>query len=200
MTCTPCFVSYFLCVYNKFTWQDPPIKISVFVLWSSGVFIFSFRLNTKQENKIRAQKTGTSPGVFLNQNMCCASAPGYLAALIHHAVNSAAPSARAIFRTLAPSRRGCLRTARHLGSFSCRLSITFENLFVNVSYVHRTNFRVAFAHYHFLLCDAGVTGLREGGRECRKCNAFGWKVVVAQWLFDPWKRGNTKTLLLWKCL
>ena len=63
--------------------------------------------------------------------MCCASAPGYLVALIHHAVNSAAPSARAIFRTLAPSRRVCLRTARHLGSFSCRLSITFENLFVN---------------------------------------------------------------------
>lgn len=81
--------------------------------------------------------------------MCCASAPGYLAALIHHAVNSAAPSARAIFRTLAPSRRGCLRTARHLGSFSCRSSITFENLFVNGAYAHRTNFWITYATYHF---------------------------------------------------
>ena len=119
------------------------------LLQSFVVFIFSFRFNTRLENKIRAQKTGTSPGVFLNQNMCCASAPGYLAALIHHAVNSAAPSARAIFRTLAPSHRDCLRTARHLGSFSCRSSITFENLFVNDAYAHQTNFWITYATYHF---------------------------------------------------
>jgi hypothetical protein len=65
-----------------FTWQDPPIEPTEFLVQSFVVFIFSFRFYTKQENKIRAQKTGTSPGVFLNQNMCCASAPGYLAALI----------------------------------------------------------------------------------------------------------------------
>ena len=144
----PVFSHFFQFVYEMFTWQDPPIEPTELLVQSFAVFIFSFRFYAKQENKIRAQKTGTSPGVFLNQNMCCASAPGYLAALIHHAVNSAAPSARAIFRTLAPSRRGCLRTARHLGSFSCRSSITFENLFVNGAYAHRTNFRITYATYH----------------------------------------------------
>ena len=124
--------------------------------------------------------------------MCCASAPGYLAALIHHAVNSAAPSARAIFRTLAPSRRGCLRTARHLGSFSCRSSITFENLFVNGAYAHRTNFWITYATYHFFAMRCLRDRIKRRGRECRKCNAFGWKVVVAQWLFALWKWGNTK--------
>ena len=128
---------------------------------------------TKQENKIRAQKTGTSPGVFLNQNMCCASAPGYLAALIHHAVNSAAPSARAIFRTLAPSHRGCLRTARHLGSFSCRSSITFENLFVNVAYVHQRDLRIMDAAYHFFAIQCRRGRIKRRDREYRKCNAFG---------------------------
>ena len=147
-TRTSCFFPFFQFVYEMFTWQDPPIEPTELLVQSFAVFIFSFRFYAKQENKIRAQKTGTSPGVFLNQNMCCASAPGYLAALIHHAVNSAAPSARAIFRTLAPSRRGCLRTARHLGSFSCRSSITFENLFVNGAYAHRTNFRITYATYH----------------------------------------------------
>lgn len=55
-----------------------------------------------------------------------------------------------------------LRTARHLGSFSCRSSITFENLFVNVAYAHQTNFRFTYVTYHFLLCNSGETGLREG--------------------------------------
>ena len=138
----PPVFSHFFSLFTKCLHGRP-------LLQSFVVFIFSFRFYTKRENKIRAQKTGTSPGVFLNQNMRCASAPGYLAALIHHAVNSAAPSARAIFRTLAPSRRGCLRTARHLGSFSCRSSITFENLFVNGAYAHRTNFWITYATYHF---------------------------------------------------
>lgn len=162
----PPVFSHFFSLFTKCLHGRP-------LLQSFVVFIFSFRFYTKRENKIRAQKTGTSSGVFLNQNMCCASAPGYLAALIHHAVNSAAPSARAIFRTLAPSRRGCLRTARHLGSFSCRSSITFENLFVNVAYVHQRYLRIMYATYHFFAMQCRRGRIKRRDREYRKCNAFG---------------------------
>ena len=71
----PPVFSHFFSLFTKCLHGRP-------LLQSFVVFIFSFRFYTKRENKIRAQKTGTSPGVFLNQNMCCASAPGYLAALI----------------------------------------------------------------------------------------------------------------------
>ena len=136
------------------------------MLWQSYYNHFSFifspfgliqRLKTKSGRKRPAHLLA----FFYNQNMCCASAPGDLVALIHHAVNSAAPSARAIFRTLAPSHRVRLRTARHLGSFSCRSSITFENLFVN-GRICKSNKLSSY------ICDTSfcIAMLREQNAEC----------------------------------
>ena len=61
----PVFSNFFQFVYEMFTWQAPPIEPTEFLVQSFVVFIFSFRFYTKRENKIRAQKTGTSSGVFL---------------------------------------------------------------------------------------------------------------------------------------
>ena len=156
-----------------FTWQDPPIEPTEFFVQSFVVFIFSFQFHTKRENKIRAQKAATSPGVFLKPEHVLCFCARLFGGVNHHAVNSAAPSARAIFRTLAPSRRGCLRTARHLGSFSCRSSITFENLFVNVAYVHQRDLRIMYATYHFFAMQCRRGRIKRRDREYRKCNAFG---------------------------
>ena len=55
---TPPVFSHFFSLFTKCLHGRP-------LLQSLVVFIFSFRFNTRLENKIRAQKTGTSSGVFL---------------------------------------------------------------------------------------------------------------------------------------